>query len=165
MRHAGVCVKRQYAAFACIANGGEKCNAFFEKLVRRGIAVAAPCLHNRAQLYHVHHKAECFMAGGAAGGSATWAECAFAAPVAIKRFGLNRYSVATMEIESAMGVRRATRAGWTRCGDETPAVRLVCVGGSAAHGSVVGRHAGAPVILSAHQEREVRDGSRQTGPG
>ena len=56
MRHSGLCVKRQYAAFAGIANGGEKCNAFFDKLVRRGIAVAAPCLHNRAQLYHVHHK-------------------------------------------------------------------------------------------------------------
>jgi hypothetical protein len=66
MRHAGLCVKRQYAAFAGIANGGEKCNAFFEKLARRGIVVATPCVHNRAQLYHVHHKAECFMAGGAA---------------------------------------------------------------------------------------------------
>jgi hypothetical protein len=56
MRHAAVCVKRQYAAFAGIANGGEKCNAFFEKLVRRGFAVAADCIHNRARLYHVHHK-------------------------------------------------------------------------------------------------------------
>jgi hypothetical protein len=56
MRHAGVCVKRQYATFAGIANGGAKCNAFFDKLVRRGIAVAASCIHNRAQLYHVHHK-------------------------------------------------------------------------------------------------------------
>jgi hypothetical protein len=56
MRHGGVCVKRQYAAFAGIANGGEKCNAFFTKLVRRGYAVATDCIHNRAQLYHVHHK-------------------------------------------------------------------------------------------------------------
>jgi hypothetical protein len=40
-RHSGLCVKRQYAAFAGIANGGEKCNAFFEKLVRRGFAVAS----------------------------------------------------------------------------------------------------------------------------
>jgi hypothetical protein len=38
MRHAGLCVKRQYAAFAGIANGGEKCNAFFDKLVSRGFA-------------------------------------------------------------------------------------------------------------------------------
>lgn len=56
MRHAGVCVKRQYATFAGIANGGEKCNAFFAKLIRRGYAVASDCVHNRAQLFHVHHK-------------------------------------------------------------------------------------------------------------
>ncbi|MBI4484891.1 MAG: hypothetical protein HY655_02665, partial [Acidobacteria bacterium] len=56
MRHAGLCVKRQYAAFAGIANGGEKCSAFFEKLVRGGYAVASDCVHNRARLYHVHHK-------------------------------------------------------------------------------------------------------------
>lgn len=57
MRHAGLCVKRQYAAFAGIANGGEKCNAFFDKLVRRGVAVTADCIHNRARLYHVQHRA------------------------------------------------------------------------------------------------------------
>jgi hypothetical protein len=57
MRHAGLCVKRQYAAFAGIANGGEKCNAFFAKLVRRGYASATSCIHGRAKLYHVHHKA------------------------------------------------------------------------------------------------------------
>jgi hypothetical protein len=56
MRHAGLCLKRQYAAFAGIANGGEKCNAFFDKLVRRGFALASDCIHNRARLYHVHHK-------------------------------------------------------------------------------------------------------------
>jgi hypothetical protein len=56
MRHAGLCVKRQYAAFAGIANGGEKCNAFFDKLVSRGYAVASDCIHNRARLYHIHHK-------------------------------------------------------------------------------------------------------------
>jgi hypothetical protein len=56
MRHAGMCIKRQYAEFAGIANGGEKCNAFFERLVRRGFAVAADCIHNRAQLYHIHSK-------------------------------------------------------------------------------------------------------------
>jgi hypothetical protein len=56
MRHAGLCVKRQYAAFAGVANGGEKCNALFDKLVRRGFAVPADCIHNRAHLYHVHSK-------------------------------------------------------------------------------------------------------------
>lgn len=57
MRHAGLCVKRQYAAFAGIANGGEKCNAFFDKLVRRGFAVTADCIHNRARLYHIQNRA------------------------------------------------------------------------------------------------------------
>lgn len=57
MRHAGLCVKRQYASFAGIAQGGEKCNAFFDKLVRRGFAVTADCVHNRARLYHVQHRA------------------------------------------------------------------------------------------------------------
>ncbi|HEX5107293.1 MAG TPA: hypothetical protein VFV95_02545 [Vicinamibacterales bacterium] len=55
MRHAGVCVPRQYARFAGVAYGA-KCNAFFDKLVRRGFAVANHCIHNRARLYHVHHK-------------------------------------------------------------------------------------------------------------
>jgi hypothetical protein len=56
MQHSGLCVKRHYAAFAGIKPGGEKCNAFFEKLVRRGYAVASDCIHNRARLYHIHHK-------------------------------------------------------------------------------------------------------------
>jgi hypothetical protein len=56
MRHAGVCVPRQYARFAGVAHGGAKCNAFFDKLVRRGCAVSSDCIHNRARLYHVHHK-------------------------------------------------------------------------------------------------------------
>lgn len=55
MRHGGLCVKRQYAAFAGIKPGGERCNAFFENLVRRGYAAAADCVHNRARLYHVRH--------------------------------------------------------------------------------------------------------------
>lgn len=56
MRHSGLCIKRQYATFAGVARGGEKCHAFFERLVRRGYAVAVDCVHNRARLYHVHHK-------------------------------------------------------------------------------------------------------------
>lgn len=56
LRHGGVCVPRQYATFAGIANGGEKCIAFFDKLVRRHYAVASLCVHNRARLYHVHYK-------------------------------------------------------------------------------------------------------------
>ncbi len=56
MRHSGLCIKRQYGTFAGVKPGGEKCNAFFEKLVRRGFAVTSACIHNRAKLYHVHHK-------------------------------------------------------------------------------------------------------------
>jgi hypothetical protein len=56
MRHAGVCVPRQYAMFAGVANGGEKTNAFFDKLVNGQYAVACDCRHNRARLFHVHHK-------------------------------------------------------------------------------------------------------------
>jgi hypothetical protein len=55
MRHAGVCVPRQYAQFAGVAYGA-KCNVFFDRLIRRGYAVASGCIHNRARLYHVHHK-------------------------------------------------------------------------------------------------------------
>jgi hypothetical protein len=56
MRHAGVCVPRQYASFSGIANGGRRCNAFFEKLIRRGHAKEIGCVHNRARLYHLQHK-------------------------------------------------------------------------------------------------------------
>lgn len=56
MRHAGVCVPRQFATFAGIPNGGSRCNAFFAKLVRRGFASVTNCVHNRARLYHLHSK-------------------------------------------------------------------------------------------------------------
>ena len=57
LRHAGVCVPRQYSSFAGIANGGRRCNAFFDRLVTRGFAAEVGCIHNRARIYHVHHKA------------------------------------------------------------------------------------------------------------
>jgi len=56
LRLGGVCVPRQYASFAGIANGGRRCNGFFDRLVRRGYAHEIGCVHNRARLYHVHHK-------------------------------------------------------------------------------------------------------------
>jgi hypothetical protein len=56
MRHSGLCVPRQYARFAGVANGGEKCNEFFQKLVFRRRAVRVDCVHNRAALYHVNHR-------------------------------------------------------------------------------------------------------------
>lgn len=56
MRHAGVCVPRQYARFAGIARGSGKSNALFAKLVTRGHAVETDCVHNRARLYRVHSR-------------------------------------------------------------------------------------------------------------
>jgi hypothetical protein len=63
--HGGVCIPRQYASFAGIANGGRRCNAFFDKLVRRGYAHEIRCVHNRARVYHVHHKPLYFLIGEA----------------------------------------------------------------------------------------------------
>ena len=56
MRHGGVCLLRQYSAFAGIVHG-QKTRAFFRKLVSRRYASAYECRHNRARLYHVHHYA------------------------------------------------------------------------------------------------------------
>jgi hypothetical protein len=65
MRHGGVCIPRQYAGFAGIANGGRRCNAFFDRLVRRGYAHEIRCVHNRARVYHIHHKPLYFLIGEA----------------------------------------------------------------------------------------------------
>jgi hypothetical protein len=56
MRHSGVCLPRQYAAFAGIAYG-HKTTAFLAKLKANRIASACRCFHNRAMVYHVHHRA------------------------------------------------------------------------------------------------------------
>jgi hypothetical protein len=56
MRHAGVCLLRQYSAFASIVHG-QKTRAFFAKLMQRGYASAHECRHNRGRVYHVHHQA------------------------------------------------------------------------------------------------------------
>jgi hypothetical protein len=55
MLHSGVCLLRQYTAFAGIVHG-QKTRKFFAKLVRRNYATAYPCRHNRGRVYHVHHK-------------------------------------------------------------------------------------------------------------
>ena len=55
MRHSGVCVPRQYAQVAAIAQGA-RCHGFFDRLVRRGHARAIECVHNRARLYLVHSR-------------------------------------------------------------------------------------------------------------
>jgi hypothetical protein len=56
MLHAGVCVQRQYAQFAGIANG-QITRDFFGRLVRERIATAYPCWRGVARVYHIHHKA------------------------------------------------------------------------------------------------------------
>ncbi len=56
MQHSGVCLLRQYTAFASIVHG-QKTRNFFAKLVSRRFATAYRCRHNRGHLYHVHHKA------------------------------------------------------------------------------------------------------------
>jgi hypothetical protein len=55
MLHSGVCLLRQYTAFAGIVHG-QKTRRFFTKLVRHGLATVYPCRHNRGRVYHVHHK-------------------------------------------------------------------------------------------------------------
>ena len=55
MQHAGVCLPRQYAAFAGITYG-QKTWDFFDRLVRWGFAVAYPCRHHRGRIYHVRYK-------------------------------------------------------------------------------------------------------------
>ena len=56
MQHSGVCLLRQYTAFAGIVHG-QKTRNFFAKLVSRRFATAYRCRHNRGHIYHVHHKA------------------------------------------------------------------------------------------------------------
>ena len=56
MQYSGVCLLRQYSAFAAIVHG-QKTRKFFAKLVRRRFATAYTCRHNRGRVYHVHHKA------------------------------------------------------------------------------------------------------------
>jgi hypothetical protein len=55
MLHAGVCIGRQYCAFARLAYG-QKMHDFFHSLVSRRVATARRCGHNRARLYHIHYK-------------------------------------------------------------------------------------------------------------
>jgi hypothetical protein len=56
MVFSGLCVPRQYAAFAGTAYG-RRVSRFIDQLVRRGYATVSHCLHNRSELYHVRHRA------------------------------------------------------------------------------------------------------------
>lgn len=55
MLYAGVCIGRQYCAFARVAYG-QKMHDFFQALLARRVATVRRCGHNRARLYHLHHK-------------------------------------------------------------------------------------------------------------
>jgi hypothetical protein len=55
MLHAGVCVGRQYCAFAGIAYG-QVVSDFFGSLVKRGYASPHRCGSPRWRVFHVHHK-------------------------------------------------------------------------------------------------------------
>lgn len=55
MLHTGVCLGRHYAAFAGISHG-QKVQDFFRTLLARRYASVRRCSHNRANLFHIHHK-------------------------------------------------------------------------------------------------------------
>ena len=55
MLHAGVCLARQYCAFARIEYG-EPMRTFFQTLEARRFATPQTCAHGRARLFHIHHK-------------------------------------------------------------------------------------------------------------
>lgn len=56
MTHSGVCVMRQYCAYAGISYG-EPARALFQALTTAGFATATSCAHPTARLFHVQHKA------------------------------------------------------------------------------------------------------------
>lgn len=55
MLHSGVCMGRHYCTHAGIAYG-QKMHDFFRGLLARKFATVRHCGHNRARLYHVHHR-------------------------------------------------------------------------------------------------------------
>jgi hypothetical protein len=54
--HAGVCVGRQYCTYARIVRG-QIVHDFFNLLVARRYATRYTCGHNKARIYHLHHRA------------------------------------------------------------------------------------------------------------
>lgn len=55
MLHSGVCVRRQYCAYARIRHG-QKDHDFFASLVTKKRATSYAAAHRRAHIYHVHSK-------------------------------------------------------------------------------------------------------------
>jgi hypothetical protein len=54
-RHSGVCVMRQYSAFAGVVFG-HTTRRFFTKLERLGWVSTYDCARKRARIYHVRHR-------------------------------------------------------------------------------------------------------------
>lgn len=54
MLHAGVCMRRQYCAYAGIARG-QKMVDFFQRLADERFATPYACGYSKAQFYHLHH--------------------------------------------------------------------------------------------------------------
>ena len=54
--HGGVCVPRQYCAFAGITRG-QVMHDFFATLTARRFATVYPCARKGSHVYHLHHKA------------------------------------------------------------------------------------------------------------
>jgi hypothetical protein len=54
-RHSGVCVMRQYSAFAGVVFG-HTTRKFFTKLERLGWVSTYDCARKRARIYHVRHR-------------------------------------------------------------------------------------------------------------
>lgn len=55
MLHSGVCVQRQYAQFAGLANG-HATREFFDRLSGQRFATPHACWRQGGRLYHIHHK-------------------------------------------------------------------------------------------------------------
>ena len=53
MLHSGVCISRQYCAYARIVRG-QKVFDFFSSLVAKRFATSYSAAHRRAYIYHVH---------------------------------------------------------------------------------------------------------------
>jgi hypothetical protein len=56
LRHGGICLPRQYTAFAGIVYG-QKTRKFFRRLVDEGHATTCRCFHNRATIYRLQGRA------------------------------------------------------------------------------------------------------------
>lgn len=55
MQHSGVCLSRQYCAFAGVVRG-QKVHNFFSRLLARGFATAFRCPRYGTRIYHLQHK-------------------------------------------------------------------------------------------------------------